>query len=169
MFSHLNKTIEVQVGYTTLFNQTKKRTNDKTERKKRLKQTIVKLLVICVCVCVYMQMRNLPLPNLKKHKLLNHSIRIAESIRIRSPSFNRPLLSLPLLNLVEDWWNYWNIWVYKNWKIDSVSVIFSPFRHIHPSSSFIYIHDTSVSSLHSDSKTDGIDPDCEDYQTQILI
>ena len=48
-----------------------------------------------------------------------------------------------------------------NIEIDSVSVIFSPYWHIHPSfSSFIYIHDKSVSSLHSGSENDGIDPDC---------
>lgn len=49
----------------------------------------------------------------------------------------------------------------ENIEIDSVSVQWSPYWHVHPyASSFVYIHDTYVSSLHSGPETDGIDPDC---------
>jgi polygalacturonase len=45
-------------------------------------------------------------------------------------------------------------------EVDGISVIMSPYYHVHPfASSFLHFHDLRISSLHGGPETDGLDPD----------
>lgn len=45
-------------------------------------------------------------------------------------------------------------------EVDGVSVLMSPYYHVHPfASSFLHFHDLRISSLHGGPETDGLDPD----------